>query len=205
MVYRPCSASPQKIPYRSTWGWLRLTVLYCTSATASYSVSLTWNVSLTFHNLTKERNSIKLNHLSVNTDVNTLMNRTLTSCLVPTLISPVSLGHTAPPGGQFESFKLNESVIESMICQDCVWITELSNNQMICCVQISWSNWLVDGLTFLKYHLDISDQCLHWGLSFFFLLSGWFCQSEDKRFREVNHRSHAAEGVPASSSERGSD
>lgn len=35
----------------------------------------------------------------------------------------------------------------------------------------------------------------------FFCPSGWVCQSEEKRFREVNHRSHAAEGVPAQSSE----
>lgn len=42
-------------------------------------------------------------------------------------------------------------------------------------------------------------------LGLIFFLSGWFCQSEEKRFREVNHRSHAAEGVPAQSSEQRPD
>lgn len=32
---------------------------------------------------------------------------------------------------------------------------------------------------------------------FIFFLSGCFCQSEEKRFGEVDHRSHAAEGVSA--------
>lgn len=35
-------------------------------------------------------------------------------------------------------------------------------------------------------------------------VAGWFCQSEKKRFRQADHRSYAAEGVPAPSSEQGS-
>lgn len=87
------------------------------------------------------------------------------------------MGHTAPPGGQFESFKLNESVV----CMD-YWTLEQPNDMMchllftLCCVQISWSNWLVDRLTFFKIlssHHFRSMSALRFIFSLFFFQDGF--------------------------------
>lgn len=49
------------------------------------------------------------------------------------------------------------------------------------------------------------DSYVYWSSICFFFSPGWICYSEEKRFREANHRSHAAEGVPAQSPEWGPD
>lgn len=63
-----------------------------------------------------------------------------------------------------------------------------------------------DNLAIQKYTIiNVSSISVCFELSYIYIyVAGWFCPSEKKRFRQADHRSYAAEGVPAQSSEQGS-